>query len=665
MAITTQFAGEQLQQILDKIAPSTVLNTAYIDPFMARKFLAGSRAIREYNDLDDGGCQGLTAGSVSELSTVFNAYFQRYNFVGTAAGTTTITIANTTQLAIGDVISGTGVTAGTTITSIVANTSIVVSVLVTAGTNITFNGKGWRKDRANASDHCWMERLNESYETELWTSDGTTAATPVSWIKQVWTGRTGDTTFSGGYLFGLGNKQVRPLANNGAAIAWNFTGGGGEVDFWNTYTGIVPTIAYSWKQLTGTGVTHTDLMSLSGTGSLVATSINNTPIGSTTPNTGAFTTLSATGTITQNFSGLTAVKTPTGGALVREFADIAPAVYSVSVNQVAVGTGLTFTTTAGIFIGMLVTGVGIATNTTVVAVTATTVTLSLATTAMVTTITGAITFTLAIGSIEIGTTYNWNPLATTTTVRDITDICWVEKWNDTGGLKEFWYAASGANTVAPVWVQVSQLDTVNGMYSTPAFSGQYRITTGIAGAQGTGSIQHNASQGVVIWPKTGTVNDFSIVNAANSLYVMYVPTGTNNVTFPGSVNSAGGVYTTGPLVSASAATTSGYTTGAGGTVTQLTSRTTGVTLSKPCGSIVLFSAAATANVATSFVVTNTLVTATDNIVLTQGTAGALGGLYNLLAIPAAGSFTVWIIPVNTVVAETLTINFAILKTVTA
>lgn len=54
----------------------------------------------------------------------------------------------------------------------------------------------------------------------------------------------------------------------------------------------------------------------------------------------------------------------------------------------------------------------------------------------------------------------------------------------------------------------------------------------------------------------------------------------------------------------------GYYIGAGGTVTQGTSRSTGVTLNKLSGEIVLFSAAGSTTPAT-FVVTNSLFTATD------------------------------------------------------
>lgn len=69
------------------------------------------------------------------------------------------------------------------------------------------------------------------------------------------------------------------------------------------------------------------------------------------------------------------------------------------------------------------------------------------------------------GNIEIGASYNCSINLTTNvwSGRDTTDICWLEKWTDIGGIKEFWYAPSGAAGVAPVWQKVDSLDIVNGI----------------------------------------------------------------------------------------------------------------------------------------------------------------------------------------------------------
>jgi hypothetical protein len=106
----------------------------------------------------------------------------------------------------------------------------------------------------------------------------------------------------------------------------------------------------------------------------------------------------------------------------------------------------------------------------------------------------------------------------------------------------------------------------------------------------------------------------------------------------------------------------GYGTGAGGTVTQATSRTTGVTLSKPTGAITMFSAAGSATAAT-FTVTNTLVAATDTIILNQKSGTNLDVL--LVTAVAAGSFNITFYTTGGVATDAPVINFALIKGVTA
>jgi hypothetical protein len=106
----------------------------------------------------------------------------------------------------------------------------------------------------------------------------------------------------------------------------------------------------------------------------------------------------------------------------------------------------------------------------------------------------------------------------------------------------------------------------------------------------------------------------------------------------------------------------GYGTGAGGTVTQGTSRTTGVTLSKPTGAITMFSAAGSI-VAATFTVTNTLVAATDTIILNQKSGTNLYVL--LVTAVAAGSFNITFYTTGGVATDAPVINFTLIKGVTA
>jgi hypothetical protein len=106
----------------------------------------------------------------------------------------------------------------------------------------------------------------------------------------------------------------------------------------------------------------------------------------------------------------------------------------------------------------------------------------------------------------------------------------------------------------------------------------------------------------------------------------------------------------------------GYGAGAGGTVTQATSRTTGVTLNKTSGAITLVSAAGSATAAT-FVVTNSTVAATDVIILNQKSGT---DLYDLMVTAVGtGSFNITFRTTGGTTTEQPIFNFAVIKAVTA
>ena len=106
----------------------------------------------------------------------------------------------------------------------------------------------------------------------------------------------------------------------------------------------------------------------------------------------------------------------------------------------------------------------------------------------------------------------------------------------------------------------------------------------------------------------------------------------------------------------------GYATGAGGTIAQLTSRVTGVTLSKMCGAITLFTAAGQATYQ-SFIVTNTLVALTDNIIINQKSGTDL--YIVLITNISAGSFKVSFATTGGVTSEAPVFQFLVIKGVNA
>jgi hypothetical protein len=109
----------------------------------------------------------------------------------------------------------------------------------------------------------------------------------------------------------------------------------------------------------------------------------------------------------------------------------------------------------------------------------------------------------------------------------------------------------------------------------------------------------------------------------------------------------------------------GYLTGSGGTVTQATSKTTGVTLHKTNGQITMHNASLSGYAAVSFTLTNSTIDAGDVLVLNHIGGGTLG-TYAMNARSAADSATISLSNLNNgSLSEAVVIAFAVIKAVTA
>jgi hypothetical protein len=111
----------------------------------------------------------------------------------------------------------------------------------------------------------------------------------------------------------------------------------------------------------------------------------------------------------------------------------------------------------------------------------------------------------------------------------------------------------------------------------------------------------------------------------------------------------------------------GYVTGAGGTVTQATSKTTSVTLSKVCGQFTTFNDALGAGARATFQVTNTAIAATDTVIVNLQSGQATEGTYRYwVEKVAAGSFKLTIENLSAgSLSEALVFNFSAIKAVAA
>jgi hypothetical protein len=169
---------------------------------------------------------------------------------------------------------------------------------------------------------------------------------------------------------------------------------------------------------------------------------------------------------------------------------------------------------------------------------------------------------------------------------------------------------------------------------------------------------------------TGVATFLTTPSSANLLAALTDETGTGANVFANTptlvtpnIGAATGtsLTATGAIVSTGTAGV-GYATGAGGTITQGSSRTTGVTINKRCGAITMFSAAGSATAA-SFTVTNSTVGANDVIILNQASGT---NLYNLLVTAVtAGSFNITFLTTGGTATDAPVINFAVINGVAA
>ena len=110
----------------------------------------------------------------------------------------------------------------------------------------------------------------------------------------------------------------------------------------------------------------------------------------------------------------------------------------------------------------------------------------------------------------------------------------------------------------------------------------------------------------------------------------------------------------------------GYAAGAGGSVTQLTSKSTGVTLNTACGDITMDAAALAAGSLATFTLTNSSIEAGDALILNH-VSGGTAGAYFMNAQCRAGSASINVRNLSFVgsLSEAIVIRFVLVKAVTS
>lgn len=133
------------------------------------------------------------------------------------------------------------------------------------------------------------------------------------------------------------------------------------------------------------------------------------------------------------------------------------------------------------------------------------------------------------------------------------------------------------------------------------------------------------------------------------------------------INSISGAITATGLLSSNSPTAGvGYSTGAGGAITQSTNKSTGVTLDKTTGTITMNNASLAAGAAVSFTLTNSAIAATDIVAVSIKSAATTNSYSVTTQAVGAGSCSIQIHNFTAgALAEAVVLSFAVIKGVAA
>ena len=183
----------------------------------------------------------------------------------------------------------------------------------------------------------------------------------------------------------------------------------------------------------------------------------------------------------------------------------------------------------------------------------------------------------------------------------------------------------------------------------------------------TGALQVSANDGAALGASGTAWSDLflasgAVINFAAANYTMTHSTGlltlSNALTVTtGAILGAGLITSSGPTSGI------GYRTGAGGAVTQITSKSTGVTLDTITGTITMQGAALAADTTVAFTLTDSAIAATDAVLVLHESAGTLGA-YSFGSTAAAGSASISVHNLTPAsLSEAIVLRFVVIKSV--
>ena len=193
--------------------------------------------------------------------------------------------------------------------------------------------------------------------------------------------------------------------------------------------------------------------------------------------------------------------------------------------------------------------------------------------------------------------------------------------------------------------------TSNGAFPTPhlelTYEGFLKVKT-LQAYSGT-NINISTSNSLVIGGIS--LNQNGLSTTASNQNIILDPNGTGNVTILGNLEVSG---------------TLGYQTGVGGSVVQLTDKTTSVTLDKPCGSIQLASQSIAAGAEVSFIFYNSYITDRDVVAVSIRSNASAGTYVAQCDLVDNGQCRISLSNISSgPIDQQVVLNFVIIKSVAA
>lgn len=195
-------------------------------------------------------------------------------------------------------------------------------------------------------------------------------------------------------------------------------------------------------------------------------------------------------------------------------------------------------------------------------------------------------------------------------------------------------------------VNISNINATGGSISGVTFTGTF---DGITAITSTSFFTDTLDAGLTLAGQALTAD-----GTDTDIDINLVPKGAGEVNISKVDIDSGSVLATTEL---------GYASGSGGTVTQLTSKTTGVTLNAVSGQITMHNAQLARNAGATFTVTNSFVAATD-VVIVNIASGATASAYTATVdAVAAGSFKIHLHNhlTGSDLSEAVVLNFVVIK----